>query len=151
MTQNTNIVFTLVGITTKQFAIIEDNFQKEGNVRFGMSFNFNMNPDNKVIGVFPTFQLECNESVFLIIETACHFNIKDEAWNQMCHEEDKKLVLPKGFVQHLGMLAVGTARGVLHAKTENTEFNNFFIPPINVTNFLKEDIVFELKNEQEPS
>ena len=50
--------------------------------------------------------------------------------------------LPSGFVCHLAMLAIGTARGVLHAKTENTLFNKYLIPTINVAELIKDDIIF---------
>ena len=39
------------------------------------------------------------------------------------------------------MIAVGTARGILHAKTEATKFNQFLIPPINVVELIKDDII----------
>jgi hypothetical protein len=43
----------------------------------------------------------------------------------------------------MGMITVGTCRGILHAKTENTKFNQFLIPTINVAELIKEDSVFE--------
>ena len=46
------------------------------------------------------------------------------------------------------MITVGTLRGVLHAKTENTEFNEFFLPTINVTDLIKEDIRFNLDDQK---
>jgi len=45
------------------------------------------------------------------------------------------------------MLSVGTARGILHAKTENTPYNEFIIPLINVTEAVKADI--ELSDNRE--
>jgi len=39
------------------------------------------------------------------------------------------------------MHTVGTARGVLHSKTESTPFNGLIIPPINVEQIIQEDIV----------
>ncbi len=37
------------------------------------------------------------------------------------------------------MLCVGTARGILHAKTEGTAFNDFILPAINVEELVEED------------
>ena len=97
----------------------------------------------------PVFQFECNEKIFLMIEAGCHYRIEENAWGTMIKEEKNELVVPKGFVQHLALLAIGTARGVLHAKTENTKYNRFIIPPTNVTNFIKKDAVFILPTTEE--
>ena len=48
-------------------------------------------------------------------------------------------------MKHLSVITVGTARGVLHAKTENTPFNKFVLPTINVTELVKEDVSFDLE------
>jgi hypothetical protein len=45
------------------------------------------------------------------------------------------------------MLTVGTARGVLHAKTENTKYNRYVLPTINVASMIKNDAVFNFGNE----
>lgn len=42
----------------------------------------------------------------------------------------------------MAVLAVGTTRGILHTNTENTPFNQFLIPAINVAQLVKEDFKF---------
>jgi hypothetical protein len=44
------------------------------------------------------------------------------------------------------MLCVGTLRGVLHAKTENSVYNKFYLPTINVNDLVKTDIVLVTEN-----
>jgi hypothetical protein len=58
-------------------------------------------------------------------------------------EEAHKIVLPQNFGIHLGMLVVGTLRGVLYTKTENTIFNQFILPTIDVTALVPNDVTFE--------
>jgi len=41
------------------------------------------------------------------------------------------------------VVTVGTARGVLHNKTENTVFNRFIIPLLDATALIKEDVKLE--------
>ena len=36
------------------------------------------------------------------------------------------------FIRHLSAISIGTARGILHAKTENTAYNKYFLPTINI-------------------
>lgn len=46
------------------------------------------------------------------------------------------------------MLTIGTTRGVLHSKTENTPFNSFLLPTLNVMELVKKDVVFKLEGEK---
>ncbi|WP_262906606.1 hypothetical protein [Tenacibaculum finnmarkense] len=41
------------------------------------------------------------------------------------------------------MITVGTTRGVLHSKTDNTIFNEFILPTLNVSQMITEDGEFE--------
>ena len=41
---------------------------------------------------------------------------------------------------HLVLLTIGTLRGVLHCKTENTEFEDLKLPTINVNELIPNDI-----------
>jgi hypothetical protein len=41
------------------------------------------------------------------------------------------------------MLTIGTTRGVLHAKTEHTLFNQYLLPTINVNDIVKEAVEIE--------
>lgn len=45
------------------------------------------------------------------------------------------------------MLTIGTARGVLHSKTENTTFNQFLLPTLNVNELVQKDVIFKIGTE----
>jgi len=45
------------------------------------------------------------------------------------------------------MITTGTARGVLFAKTEATQFSKFFVPTLNVAKMITEDAIFDLASE----
>lgn len=141
--KSTNIGFALAKITTEQFATIEDNIDSIGETRINMNFRFAADDKQKLVGVFTTFTFESNQKQFLIIEAGCHFIIVPEAWEKMYTAETNELTVAQGFLQHLAMLTVGTTRGILHAKTENTCFNKYLLPTINVANIIKNDNVFK--------
>lgn len=142
--KNSKIAFALNKITTEQFAIIEECFVEGKDVDLGTNLKFGLDKINKTVAVFVMFKFEQNKRPFLIIEVGCHFLIFPEAWDSFIDEESKILTVPKGFISHLTALTIGTARGVLHAKTENTPYNMFFIPTINVTDLIKEDVLLNL-------
>ena len=143
MDSNAKIGFALVKVITEQFAIIENNFQRDTEIQLHTSFRFAAGEDQKVVAVFNSFVFETNEKQFMIIEAGCHFAIDPNSWKEMYDSESRKLTVSKEFLQHMGMLTVGTCRGILHSKTENTDFNKFYIPTINVTELIKHDSLFD--------
>ncbi|MNF83316.1 hypothetical protein D3C84_656380 [compost metagenome] len=90
------------------------------------------------------FQFLHNQQPFLVLIAVCNFDIEEESWNKNVLS-NKIVTLPKHLLEHLCVITVGTSRGILHAKTENTSFNKFIIPTLNVTTLVEKDIVFEIK------
>ena len=80
---------------------------------------------------------------FLILEVQALFEIeKDDFLNKMKLDDNTYLVA-KGLAVHFAVLTIGSARGILHAKTEGTPFNEFLLPTIDVNNMLEEDVIFK--------
>lgn len=84
------------------------------------------------------------QKVFIKIQVSCHFNIEPDTWTSFL--KDSNVVVPKNFISHLTILTIGTSRGILHAKTEGTEFNQFILPTINVNQLVDADAVFDISN-----
>lgn len=146
--QPEKIGFSLVKVTTEQFAVLEDDFNEKGEIRLNTSLKFSTDEHQKLIAVFASFIFESNQKPFLIIEAGCHFNITDAAWTDMYKTENNSLQVPKGFLSHLVVLTIGTTRGILHAKTEGTSFNKYVLPTINVTEIIKEDASFSFNKSE---
>ena len=135
-----SIGFQLVKITTEQFAIIPDAFNKnDTNIEMSIGLKFGLDNKKRIIASFIKVQFEQNKKAFIILEVANHFNIEKNTWDSF-DKTEKNIIIPKGFASHLVMLTIGTLRGVLHCKMENTEFNNFILPTINVTEMIKSDV-----------
>jgi hypothetical protein len=135
------IRFSLIKVNTEQFAVVGDVPKKEDIINFSTNFNFGLNKELKQIGVFAKFGFVNSNVPFLIIEASCHFRIVEEDWTKLVNEEDSSIKLPKDFASHLLMITVGTVRGILHSKTENTPFNIYNIPLLNVADMVKSDII----------
>ncbi len=141
MTQQ-KVGFVLSGIKTEQF-YKEEKYHKAGKpIDISTELSFVANLEDKVVGVVATFSYEQAKKTFLKLSVNCQFQLIPETW-ESCIKEGK-LIIPKGLLAHLSMLTVGTSRGVLFAKTENTIFNAYLLPTINVSAMIEEDAVFEL-------
>lgn len=136
--------FTLSKITTEQFAIIESNFSDKGKTAIKTNIRFGIDPGNLQIACLAAFTFESDEKPFIIIEAGCHFQIMETTWKHLADTKTGSLIVPKDFITHLATITVGTTRGVLHAKTENTKFTEFVLPPVNITKIIKKDAVFNL-------
>lgn len=103
---------------------------------------FGLNSDDKIFSITPKYTFESNSKPFISIQVSCYFKVEDEAWQSFIKEN--KIIFPKGFIAHMSMITVGTSRGVLHTKTENTIFNEFILPTLNVSKMVSEDVEFDL-------
>lgn len=136
-----SVKFALTGITTEQFATISD---PEGS-GFGLNISVSVKSDynNRGIGLNLSLKFEENDTVFMIVETTTHFVIEEECWINMSNNRQDNVILPKDFVMHLLTIAIGITRGILHTKTENTNFNRYIVPLINVSELGGDDVVME--------
>lgn len=140
----TKVGFALRRITTEQFAIIEDAFTEGKDINLTTQLKFGANAEHKLIALHANFKFEQDSRAFLIIEASGHFSIEEKAWASFYNQEINNVTVPQGFMCHLAVLVIGTTRGILHAKTENTPFNRFFLPTINVAETIKEDVIIDL-------
>jgi hypothetical protein len=135
------ISFKLHSIKTEQFAIIEDIYSETDPVQLESNYRFGSVVAEKLVAVLVNYKFKTPKGVFLTIEVSCMFGIKPDSWDSIYNGEKLELILPKVIATHLLVLVIGTTRGVLHAKTENTPYNRFFLPTLNVSENIKEDIV----------
>ena len=142
----TSVGFQLKKITTEQFAIIPEAYDdKNQDINMDLGLNFGVDTKSKVVAVFVKVQFEQQEKPFIIVEIANHFQVEEVAWDSFC-TDSKNIIIPKGFATHLLVLTIGTIRGVLHGKTENTEFNHLILPTINTTELIKTDIELTIES-----
>jgi hypothetical protein len=139
------VPFKLFQITTEEFATIEDNLDAKGNINLKNGLSFAVDTKSFAIKCTLKVTFEMNEKIFLIIQASCEFEIEPNAWEEMLNARKQLLTIDKGFATHLALLTTGTVRGILHSKTENTVFNQFVLPTLNVNEMVLENIKIDLK------
>lgn len=143
-TENT-IGFIIHKIETKQFAIVSEELdESELTITSGVAFG--IDEDNRIIRAMFKYEFISKDKVILILEVYVDFQIEEKCFGKQIKIKDS-LVIPKDFATHLGMIAVGTARGILHEKTNGTKLNEFLMPPIDLTASIDEDIAFKFEND----
>ena len=135
------IGFRMNRIRVDQFAILTDSIPPE-DLSLGFTISFGVAPSIHEVCTTVRFDISHAESPLLILELSCFFEIREEDWNKF--KQDNKVIIPKGLLAHFGVHTIGTARGILHCKTEGTQLNAFILPPINVSERITEDIIIEI-------
>ncbi|OFX28635.1 MAG: hypothetical protein A2033_07655 [Bacteroidetes bacterium GWA2_31_9] len=141
--ENNPLGFALQAIKTEQFATFEKNHSAKKEVSLTTDIEFKINTENKQVGVYTTFSFDQSKKVFIKIQVSCHFEISLDTWNSLLSEN--KIIFPHTFITHLAVLTIGTARGVLHSKTEGTEFNKYILPTLDISKMFTKDVEFILE------
>lgn len=137
-----NISFLLASVQTNQFAIIEENYTEGEPVRFGYNCEFATNRDHRLVLAKADIVFEQEKKgAFIKLESTCYFQVEENNWKESFNTETDKYEFTKNFIIHLAGISFGTARGILHSKTEATPFSNFLLPLVDVTSLIKDDVV----------
>lgn len=138
-----NISFRLRNIVTEQFATFEiDSIPDTHDLKSELQFA--VNNEIRVVSCKMNFQFLHNSLPLVALTVVCNFDVEENSWKENILSA-KKITLPRHFLEHLCVITVGTSRGILHAKTENTPFNRLMIPTLNVSSLVEKDVVFDIK------
>jgi hypothetical protein len=139
MIEEKTIRYGIVSIATDEFAMLEKyDDSKIGELKIYLNFN---GLAEEIIQVKCLFYQEDNP--FMVIAVSTSFQIHPEEWTLIYNSDTNKIHLPLGIALHMSSLSVGTTRGILHAKTENHSVNSVIIPPVNLNDIIKENIVID--------
>lgn len=141
-----NYLFRLHNIKTVQFATIGAP-PEEGEIEITAGIDFAIESKVFLIACISRFEFLSEGNIFIILSVTCEFEVEADTWKGQVKTDEQKHSFDASLMQHLGVVTVGTARGVLHTKTEDTAFNKFFLPTVNVTQIVPENVKFPLEEQ----
>lgn len=128
------------------FKISTDNFEKEElenldkNIDISLSLSVGVtNIENNTIKVSPGVTFSKNKLDFISIEISVFFSIDKETWEGYISKDKSSITIPSDILTQLINISIGILRGSLHAKTENTILNRYFIPYIEHSKIIEGD------------
>lgn len=134
--------FAMKRIETKQFAVIDDVFNENESHQMTTEISFSLKNEKQLIATSARFSFFSDNKIFIILEVVCAFEIIEDYWNSL--KSESEIRIPTDFLRHLAMHTVGTARGILHSKTENTPLNCIILPPINVAQMINDVYIVQI-------
>lgn len=129
--------FKMVKINIDQFAILSQD-APNGDIDVNVNLRFKYSLEARRIASVMQFSFKHKESPLLILEVTCEFEIHPDDWNELFTSSE--LCISKSILEYFGVQTVGTARGIMHCKTEGTAYNGIILPPLDITQLVKEDI-----------
>lgn len=129
--------FRMFGIHLDQFAILCNDRKDE--IGMNVSLNFKYGDEGKKVACVVAFDFTSESEKVMVLKITCDFEIQKDDWKKF--SKDKEVVIPKDLLELFAVHTIGTARGVLFCKTENTQFNYVVIPPINVSEMGIKDLI----------
>lgn len=132
----------MFGIHLDQFAILCEDCKDE--VGMNVSLNFKYGDEGKKVACVVAFDFTSESEKVMVLKMTCEFEIQVDDWKTLRY--DKEVVIPKDLLEFFAVHTIGTARGVLFCKTENTQFNYIVIPPINVSEMGISDLTVKLES-----
>ena len=133
------IPYRISHIDTKQFAVFPDKFINGDIVNINTNYNFNLRSDWSQVRCSSAIQFVQKEQLILVLEIVCYFDIAPEGI-EFIKEQNK---VPVDFLRYMATIVVGTARGVIHARTEGTVLSSVVLPPINLVDAIKDDLAIK--------
>lgn len=131
--------FRIAGIKTQQFAIFPEKFVNGKEVRVESEFEFGLNDDYSRIRCLSRFNYLQNDTLLLTCEIHNVFDIREDGVALL----KEQLRVPADTLRYLATIATGTARGIIHTKTEGTILNPIVLPPINLVEVISKDFVVQ--------
>ena len=121
-------------IVTERFNLKETDGIK--NLRFSLSFQFKVSVKESVICCISEFEYRTENENVMTLSLECYFKVLDDGLNSMI--KDNVLTIDTETLQYLATIAVGTARGEIHARCElaNSALKEIVLPPVNLTEII---------------
>lgn len=135
------IRYNLTDIDDSQFAIFPENYVEGKEVAVFAKMNVASNNDGASLKFDSRLELKQDDKLFIVSEIACKFAVTKESWEDV---DEKKKMLPSGFIRHLASIAIGTQRGIIIARTKDSSIHKFILPPIDLTEVVKDDFVKDI-------
>lgn len=142
MDKNIEIIYKYCKIELEQFAILEENYPAEMSdtqIQTGVQFSYDL--DQHIICCDTSVMLMQGDRTLLKTQLKSYFDIQPESVEAL--KEGDAIVFDEPLLIQFASLSYGSLRGVIYAKTINTPFNNFILPPVYFSSIIDKPFVVE--------
>ncbi len=140
MNTDIEIIYKYCKIELEQFAILEDTYQSDmGDTQIQTGVQFSYDQDQHIICCDTSVILIQGDKTLLKTQLKSYFDLQPESVEAL--KEDGAIVFDEPLLIQFASLSYGSLRGVIYAKTLNTPFNNFILPPVYFSSIIDKPFV----------
>lgn len=136
------IPYRIVQIVTSTFEQHSDSFEVGQVIQINSGYTFAVNDIAHRVRCESVYKYLQNDNELLDLKLVCIFEVEPSAFIALKNENN--ITIPVDFLRYMATIAVGTARGIIHARTESTPLSNVVLPPINLVEIIKEPLVVKI-------
>lgn len=144
------IPYRIVEIIVNGFNVQSDeNLDKNIEINVSTEFSYAVNIPAHRVRCFSKYIYTQDEKEVLAFDLTCTFEVREDAFNSFI--KDDKLTLDVDWLRYMATIAVGAARGEIHARAEieKSDLSEVILPPINLVEIIKESAIFPVVKPEE--
>ena len=144
------IPYRIVEIIVNGFNVQSDeNLDKNIEINVSTEFSYAVNIPAHRVRCISKYIYTQEEKEVLSFDLICTFDVKKESFEGFI--KDDKLTLDVEWLRYMATIAVGTARGEIHARAEleQSVLTEIILPPINLIEIIKEPAIFPVIKSEE--
>lgn len=139
------IPYRIARIETTQFAIFPEKAinGKEVSIKTNVAFSYKQ--DLSQIRNTLEINYSQGENLLLVLVLNCYYDVAPKGIESIKESGS----IPSDFLRYMATISVGIARGVIHSKTEGSVLNPIVLPPINLVDIIREDMILNRNAEDQ--
>lgn len=135
-----NLYYRFKDVSVEQFATLNESLFAGSPVDYQTLFSFRFIKEENILVSRTEVSLLQGKELKMKSILDCSFEIKAESI-ELITNDDGSIVFPRGSLVQLASLNYGTLRGIIIERTKGTAFSSIFLPPLVVSEVIKEDLV----------
>lgn len=136
------LTYQIVKIVTENFKTFSDVVIDADALELYGNMNYHISIKNHSVRCTFDFGVMSHQKTFIEISVSVYFQFNKHTWENL-PLNGKQKEIPMSFVIYMAQVTLSTARGILFAETKDTTFNQYFIPDLNVEDFVKAPLIIE--------
>lgn len=136
------IAYRIVQVAIDDFKMQPQQLNDKDELGINTSYIFQANFDIQCVRCLSSFVFTKGDARLIELKLSCVFAIEPSMFESMYDESKQHFTIDAYFCRYMATIAVGAARGVIAAKTENSPLAEVVLPPINLVEAIKNDSVF---------
>ncbi len=137
--QQIKVQFRLTDIEEKQFVTLVNEWP-QGEMQVSNQIQFNVDTESRIVRCSVSFEYKLNDITQMILSVENTFEFSPDSWSSMYQLQGDHWLLPAGLLQHLADITLGSARGIMAARTKDMGFPTIIIPLISTQQVIKNNL-----------